>query len=85
MQDATKDPPGAHSHEVTLTPQQVYQAKSLEKGFVLMTTTGAGHQHTITVFWRRSAWRIGRCDEYDTNNHRCRDMHGKFLVEVPGV
>ena len=85
MQDATKDPPGAHSHEVTLTPTQVDQAKRLGKTFTLMTTTGSGHQHTIKVYFRAKAWRIGRCDEFDTGNHRCRDKHGKFLIEVSGV
>ena len=85
MQDATKDPPGAHSHEVTLTPIQVDQAKRLGRIFTLTTTTGSGHQHTITVFFRGKAWRIGRCDESDSDKHRCRDKHGKFLIEVSGV
>ena len=85
MQDATKDPPGAHSHEVELTQTEVDQAKRLGTIFTLTTTTGAGHQHTINVLYRGEAWRIGRCDEFDTQNHRCRDMHGKFLIEVSGV
>jgi len=84
MQDATKDPPGAHSHEITLTPDEVDKAKS-GKAFSLMTTTGAGHQHNITITWRRNAWRINHCDGHDTEKHRCRDRHGKFLTEVIGV
>ena len=48
MQDATKSPPGPHTHEVTLTPDQVEEAKR-GTTFTLLTTPGAGHQHNIIV------------------------------------
>ena len=74
-----------HTHEVTLTPTQVDQAKRFRKIFTLTTTTVERHQHTITVFFAGKNWRIGHCDKFDTENRRCRDKHGKFLIEVPGV
>ncbi|KAJ7378064.1 hypothetical protein OS493_024726 [Desmophyllum pertusum] len=81
MEDATKTPPGAHSHEVTLIPDEVKLAKGRKRYFRKTTTPGAGHQHTITVFWRNGFWMIQRCDDYDDRQYRCKDRHGKYLIE----
>ena len=81
MDDATKTPPGAHTHEITLTPQEVKDAKSGKKTFVKLTTQGAGHQHNIRVAWRNNNWVIRRCDSYDQGEYRCRDQHGMYLNE----
>ncbi|KAJ7378068.1 hypothetical protein OS493_024730 [Desmophyllum pertusum] len=81
MEDATRTPPGAHSHEITLTPDEVKLAKGKRQSFKKMTTTGAGHQHTITVVWRKGHWMIQHCDDTDTGKYKCRDRHGKYLNE----
>ena len=60
MEDDTKTPPGAHVHEVTLTPAEVEMAK---KGTIIpgmLTSTGAGHQHTIDIQWKKNKWRIAQ-------------------------
>ena len=85
MEDATKTPPGAHSHEITLTPEEVELAKKGTPIMQLLTTTGAGHQHTINVEWKSGKWRIKHCDEYDRGRYRCRDRHGMYLNENSNV
>ena len=87
MEDATKTPPGAHSHEITLTPAQVEMAK---KGTVirkLVTSTGAGHQHQINIQWktRKNKWQINYCDSRDSGAYRCFDKHGMYLNENVNV
>lgn len=81
MEDATKTPPGAHSHEITLTPAEVKDAKEKRKVFEKMTTEGASHQHRIRVAWRNNNWKILRCDNHDQGNYRCKDQHGMYLNE----
>ena len=53
MQDGTKDPPGAHSHEVTLTPRQVGPGQAIRKGLQVDDNNWIRSpcQHTITVLW----------------------------------
>ena len=81
MEDATKTPPGAHSHEITLTPAEVKDAKEKQKAFWKTTTEGASHQHRIRVAWRNNNWEILRCDNHDQGNYRCKDQHGMYLNE----
>ena len=89
MQDATRTPPGAHIHEVILTPDQVDQAKINQKAFILLTTTGAGHQHTLNVSWNDQKWQINDCTgtskEAYKQGFRCPDKHPMFLNEVTDV
>ena len=85
MEDATKTPPGAHSHEVTLTLAQVEMAKKRTPITSLITSSGAGHQHNITIEYRAGKWRIRHCDDYDKGRYRCRDQHGMFLSENDNV
>ena len=85
MGDATKTPPGAHVHEITLTPAEVEMAKKGTIILGMLTSTGAGHQHTIDIQWIKNKWRIARCDMYDSGPKKCRDQHGKFLHEVNNV
>ena len=42
MEDATRTPPGAHTHEVTLTPQEVKDAKTKGKHITKLTTRELG-------------------------------------------
>ena len=81
MADATRTPPGAHTHEVTLTPQEVKDAKTRRRSFEKLTTPGAGHQHSIRVAWRNNKWVIRKCDKYDKGQYRCLDQHGMYLSE----
>lgn len=81
MEDATRTPPGAHTHEVTLTPQEVKDAKRKGKHITKLTTQGAGHQHTIRVAWKNDIWVIRKCDEYDEKKYKCFDQHGMYLSE----
>ena len=50
-----------HHHEVTLTPDEVEAAQVRGKTVTLQTTPGSGHQHVITVIYRRGKWRIKTC------------------------
>ena len=79
MEDATKTPPGAHTHEITLTADEVKEAKGLGKSFLKTTTQGASHQHQIRVAWRNNHWKILQCDSFDQGAHRCKDKHGMYL------
>ena len=81
MEYATKTPPGAHSHEITLTPVEVKDAKEKGKAFWKTTTPGASHQHHIRAAWRNNNWEILRCDSHDHGDYRCKDQHGKYLNE----
>ena len=81
MEDATKTPPGAHTHEITLTADEVTDAKGKRKSFVKTTTQGASHQHEISVAWRNNKWKILQCDSYDQGAYRCKDRHGMYLNE----
>ncbi|KAL9989562.1 hypothetical protein ACROYT_G004124 [Oculina patagonica] len=81
MEDATKTPPGAHSHEITLTPAEVEEAKNNRRAYTKLTTTGAGHQHNIRVAYRNNQWVILRCDSSDVGQYKCKDHHGKYLNE----
>ena len=85
MEDATRTPPGAHTHEITLTAFEVSQPKNKRKTFTKLTTPGAGHQHNILVAWRKNNWVIRRCDEHDKGQFRCLDRHGMYLNEEPTV
>ena len=86
MEDATKTPLGAHSHEVTLTPEEVELAKGGTPIKSLTTTTGAGRQHTFIVAWKSNTWRINYCaGGCDVSMYRCCDKHSMFLNEVPNV
>lgn len=81
MEDATKTPPGAHTHEITLTADEVKEAKGKRKSFVKTTTLGASHQHQISVAWRNNQWKILHCDSHDQGAYRCKDKHGMYLNE----
>ena len=81
MEDATRTPPGVHTHEVTLTPQEVKDAKTKGKHITKLTTQGAGHQHTIRVAWKNNIWVIRKCDEYDKKKYKCFDQHGMYLSQ----
>ena len=81
MKDATKTPPGAHTHEITLNADEVKEAKGKRKSFVKTTTQGASHQHQISVAWRNNQWKILHCDNYDQGAYRCKDKHGMYLNE----
>ena len=85
MEDATRTPPGAHTHEVTLTPQQIKDAFTRGKYHRMYTTEGAGHQHKITVIWKDLKWQLHYCDRSDKDDLRCWDSHGKYLSEVKDV
>ena len=86
MEDAAATPPGPHTHEVTLTPEEVELAKKGQRIDNVITTTGAGHQHTITIAWRNNKWSIDNCaGGCDKGMFRCCDKHGKFLVTVVNV
>lgn len=85
MEDATKTPPGAHSHEITLTPEEAERARRGVIIKMLLTSTGAGHQHNVDVVYKKNKWRITHCDDYDKGKHRCRDGHGMWLSEVSNV
>lgn len=83
MEDAAATPPGPHTHEVTLTPEEVELAKKGQRIDNVITTTGAGHQHTTTIAWRNNKWSIEYCaGGCDNGKFRCCDKHGKFLVTV---
>lgn len=81
MEYATKSPPGSHTHEITLTEEQM---KSAKKGIVLediMTTSQAGHEHIISVVWIKEKWRVRTCNSgSNTGNYRCWDRHGMYLT-----
>ena len=47
IKDAAETPPGPHTHEVTLTPEEVELAMKGKPIKNLITATGAGHQHKI--------------------------------------
>ncbi|KAL9989560.1 hypothetical protein ACROYT_G004122 [Oculina patagonica] len=81
MEDATRTPPGAHFHEITLTTDEVKAATRYGKCYRKTTTEMAGHLHKITVCWRNLAWLITSCDRYDdkANHTRCWDRHGESL------
>ncbi|XP_020625028.1 uncharacterized protein LOC110062447 [Orbicella faveolata] len=85
MEDATKTPPGAHTHEITLTADEVKDAKGKGSSFLKTTTQGASHQHQIRVAWRNNQWKILRCDSYDQGAYRCKDKHGMYLNENVSV
>ena len=86
MEDAAATPPGPHTHEVTLTPEEVELAKKGQRIDNVITTTGAGHQHTIAIAWRNNKWSIDNCaGGCDKGMFRCCDKHGKFLVTVVNV
>jgi len=85
MEDATKTPPGAHTHEITLTADEVKDAKGKGNSFLKTTTQGASHQHQIRVAWRNNQWKILRCDSYDQGAYRCKDKHGMYLNENVSV
>ena len=81
MEDATKTPPGAHTHEVTLTAYEVKNAIRYKRCIRKYTTERAGHQHKITVCWKNIKWVIHYCDRSDSadTNTRCWDKHGMYL------
>ncbi|XP_078349920.1 uncharacterized protein LOC144634770 [Oculina patagonica] len=85
MEDATRTPPGAHTHEVTLTAAEVSEAKNRRKSFTKLTSAGAGHQHTLVIAWRKNSWMIRRCDDHDKGKYKCLDQHGMYLDEEPTV
>ena len=56
MEEASRTPPGAHTHEVTLTADEVKNALRYGKCFRRYTTERAGHLHKITVCWENLKW-----------------------------
>ena len=81
VEDATKTPPGAHTHEITLTAAEVIEAKTKGKVFTRVTSPGAGHQHKIAFAWRKNHWVIRCCDQHDKGQYRCLDQHRMYLNE----
>ena len=81
MEDATRTPPGAHTHEITLTTDEVKAAFRFGRCYRKYTTEGAGHQHKITACWRSSKWLLTSCDRSDNSKDktRCWDKHGMYL------
>ena len=81
MDQATRSPPGPHTHEITLTPEQVQSAK---KGTVLTgikTTSQSGHEHIISVKWMDGNWRMSKCNSGSTTGrYLCWDRHGNMLT-----
>ena len=88
LMDAKRTPPGAHTHEITLTAKEVKLAK---EGVLFKKTTnpGAGHEHEIVLTWkegpRASFWDIIKCDDSDTKTTKCWDQHGRKLLEEANV
>lgn len=85
MEDATKTPPGAHSHEITSTPAEAERARRGVTIKMLLTSTGASQQHNVDVVNKKNKWRITHCDDYDKGKHQCRGGHGMWLTEVSNV
>ena len=81
MEDATKTPPGAHTHEITLTTDEVKAAFRFGRCYRKYTTERAGHYHKITACLRDSKWLLTYCDRSDDrpNKTRCWDRHGMYL------
>ncbi|CAH1800447.1 unnamed protein product [Owenia fusiformis] len=75
----TSDPPGPHSHIVTLTEQQAQDVRN-GQSVVAFTSEDNSHQHQITIRYQTnpSSYFIAKCDGVDT----CWDRHAPTLTVV---
>ncbi|CAH1800445.1 unnamed protein product [Owenia fusiformis] len=75
----TSDPPGAHSHIVTLTQQQAKDVRN-GKSVVAFTSEDNSHQHQLTISYQANPPRyfIAKCD----NRNTCWDKHAATLTPV---
>ncbi|XP_048585291.1 uncharacterized protein LOC116604390 [Nematostella vectensis] len=84
---ARKNPPGPHTHEIKLTPEEMDFIKA-GGSFQFTTTQGAGHTHDMFIRWVTSKrmFIIDTCDDNGpVNNYVCRDKHTRWLTPMPDM
>ena len=75
-----------HTHEVTVSADEVVRMKDNGEKLSFTSTTAIGHEHDLVLHWSRAKqmFDIDKCDDgtSDEGPNRCWDKHGKFLSQV---
>ncbi|KAK3583174.1 hypothetical protein CHS0354_025691 [Potamilus streckersoni] len=73
----TRDPPGLHSHDITLHGDDIEDLKAGHELKGIFTSLANGHQHSIDISYQNGHYIISSCDGLP----RCWDDHDTTLLE----